>query len=229
MKYTTKFKFSKLLPITTLTIALLANTNSAFASDDFFVRTFVGLSSMSDLTANATDIDGSTGAADVSLDSGFNAGLGFGYFYNPNFAVELAWEYRTNDSSVELDDGNSFQDGNYASNLIMLNGYYFFDKINKWTPYLGAGIVWGQEIDIDLERNGTERSFSEGGDFGYQAFAGVNYELSREWVIHGELRYTAISSIDLSAEESELQPSSGSVTSIDYKPLTLQVGLEYRF
>ena len=174
---------------------------------------------------NPADIDGMSGEADINLDTGFTGGLGVGYRFNPRVALEFGWEYRSNDSSVTLNGSSEFDDGNYASNLFYLNGHYFFESSDKWQPYVGAGLTWIEEIDIDLERNGSEQSYSGDGDTGCQIFAGVNYELGNAWDLQTELRYGSISDIDLKGESGD----PGAISGIDYETTTLQLGLVYRF
>lgn len=200
-------------------------STAAMADQNWFLRPYVGLSQMSDLSADFADIDGMSGTADVDLDTGFTSGLGLGYRFNKSVALEFGWEYRSNDSSVTLNGSSEFDDGNYASNLFYLNGHYFFASSGKWQPYVGAGLTWVEEIDIDLERNGNELSYSGDGDTGYQVFAGVNYEFSNAWALQTELRYGSITDIDLQGESGD----PGQITGIDYKTTTLQIGVVYAF
>ena len=198
---------------------------SALAEDNWFVRPYAGLSQMSDLSADFDNIDSLSGEADVNLDSGFTGGLGVGYRFDERLALEFGWEYRSNDSSVTLNDASRFEDGNYASNLFYLNGHYFLEASGKWQPYVGAGLTWVEEIDIDLERGGQEQSYSGDGETGYQIFAGVNYELNKDWELQTELRYGSITDISLQGESG----TAGEITGIDYETTTLQLGLVYQF
>ena len=215
-----KMKTMMTLVVLTLPINVLADDKSGW-----FVRPFVGISQISDLSADTRNLGSIDGSSDISVDSGFNAGIGLGYRYNERVAVEIAWDYRTNDSSVVLADSSEFGDGDYASNMFYLNGFYY-PKVesDKWSPYVGAGLSWMQEIDIDLEQNGTETSLSGDGDIGYQVFAGVDYEINQDWSVGAELRYGSTSDIDLKGEG-----NNGRYDNLDYEPTTLQVGLTYRY
>lgn len=200
---------------------------TVFAADDrgWFLKPNVGLSNLSDLSASVTGIGAFDGSADISTDSGFVAGLGLGYRYNSNWAAEIAWEYRTNDSAVTLSDGTLFSEGDYASNTFFLNGIYSFDSSSAWTPYLGAGISWVQEIDIDLEAGGNELSYSGDGEVGFQVFGGVGYSFNDNWALQAELRYGSITGIELDAESTAL----GQFSDLDYQPTTFQMALVYDF
>ena len=215
-------KYSKLIAGASL---LVLTSTPVVAEDNWFVRPYVGLSQMSDIDSDFSDIDGLSGKADVDLDSGFTGGIGVGYNYTDNFAVEVGWEYRSNDSEVVLADTSEFDDGNYASNIIYLNGHYRFAANGDWRPYVGAGLTLVEEIDIDLERGGEELSYSGDGEVGYQLFAGVDYRINPAWTLQGELRYGSITGIDLDGESGD----PGKIEDIDYETTTLQVGLVYEF
>ncbi len=165
-------------------VSLLVLTISPVAAEDnWFVRPYVGLSQMSDLGADFTNIDGLSGDIDVDLDAGFTGGIGVGYNYTDNFAVEFGWEYRSNDSEAVLADTSEFDGGNYASNIFYLNGHYRFAPNGDWRPYVGAGLTWVEEVDIDLERGSEELSYQGDGDVGYQLFAGVDYRVNSAWTL----------------------------------------------
>lgn len=218
----------KLVAATAAATALLATPVLAqeAGSAGWFARAWGGYSSLADTSGSIDGFPGTAAgtAVDVSTSGGFTAGAGLGYRYNQQLAVELAWEYRSNDSETEFGDGTSFGDGNYASNTFFLNGYYYLTPRGTWEPYVGAGLAWIQEVDIDLEGNGPEQSFSGDGDVGLQVFVGSNYRFSERWAAHGELRYGSVTGIDLEGEN-----NAGTISGFDYEPFTLQVGLSYQF
>lgn len=205
-----------------LTVSLVASM-SCFA-EGWYIKPYVGLSSMSDVAGEAENIEMISGSTDVKLGEGFNAGLSTGFYYNENVGVELGWEYRTNSSETLIASNMIYPEGNYATNTYFLNGLYQFDVNQRWKPYVGAGVVWVQEIDIDLESNGNELSYSGDGDIGYQAMLGVNYHMSDTWSAQFEARYLSLSDLELSGET-----TSGTISGLDYEPITLQLGLVYKF
>lgn len=206
-----------------LSVALLVPLSSQ--AESWFIKPYIGLSNMSDITGNASNINNASGNADINLESGFNAGLSGGYYYNDKIAVEFGWEYRSNDSETNIGSSLSYPDGNYASNTFYLNGLYHFDKTSKWQPYVGAGLIWMQEVDIDLEFDVSELSYSGDGDSGFQVLAGVNYHLNKQWLIQLEARYSSITDIKLSGEGESI----GNISDLDYEPTTLQLGVIYKF
>lgn len=206
-----------------LTITLFTLPGTA-AQHNWYLKPYVGLSELSDTSGNASDIEQLSGPVEVSLDAGFTAGLSLGYQYTDNLAFEFGWEYRSNDSTTTIDDQLTFNEGNYASSMFMLNAMYNFQSDGKFTPYLGAGLTWAQEVDIDLEQNGEELSYSGSGDTGYQLFAGVEYRFTPKWTANLELRYSAMSDIDLDGEGSV-----GQISGLDYKSSGIQFGVRYDF
>lgn len=207
--------------------AVLSNSATFAASDEsgWFVRPYIGMSSVDDTTGNAINVDGVSGNTDIQLDTGFVSGIGIGYHYNDRVSSEIAWEYRSNDSQVNVANQSNFNDGNYASNSFFINGHYRLGKRQRWQPYIGAGLGWLQEIDLDLERSGTEISLTGDGEVGYQVFAGVNYELNEKLKMQTEVRYADFGDVDLVNE----QNSSQQIQQLEYSPVTLQVGLQYNF
>jgi len=97
-------------------------TSASYASDRWFVRSHVGTGQVSDQSSSTDNFGSGVSSLEASIDQGFTAGLGVGYQFNPKWAAELGWEYRSNDSEVTLDNGQVFAGGNYASNVFYLNG-----------------------------------------------------------------------------------------------------------
>lgn len=206
-------------------LAAMLPLQQAVAENDWFARAYGGYSQLSDIDADSSGIVDGDSAADISVDGGYMAGLGLGYRYGSNWAVEVAWEYRTNDTETNIGGRETYPDGNIASSTVFLNGYYHFATDSKWDPYIGAGLGWLQEVDIDLEGNGPFRSYSGDGDTGFQVFAGANYPLSERWLLQGEIRYASFTDLDLEGEGK----TDGEFSSLDYEPLTVQLGIQYRF
>ncbi|MCG7560329.1 outer membrane beta-barrel protein [Pseudoalteromonas sp. McH1-42] len=193
-------------------------------ADGWFVRPVIGTSFMSDTSGTSLNVDSVTGSVDVDLNTGFNAGLGIGYRYNKNWASEFYWEYRTNDSTVDLAGQSNFNDGNYASNIFYINTHYILTPESNWKTYLGAGLGWVQEVDIDLERGGVEQSYSGDGSVAWQLFLGTEKDIAENLSFQAELRYGRVSGIDLDGEGVP-----GTLMDLDYTTTTVQVGLRYEF
>ena len=206
--------------------ALALTAFHASAESSWYIKPTFGISMLSDQDGQVTDVLAQTGSVDIKLDGGFNAGIAAGYFVNNNWAVELYWEYRSNDSETTLPGGIEFTDGNFASSVIAINAYHYFESDTDWRWFAGAGLAFTQEIDIDLEDASGERSFSGSGDTGFQLMFGADYTLSKRLSAQAELRYTIISGVDMDAEENV---TIGTFENIDYTPLSLQLSLKYSF
>lgn len=202
------------------------STQATAKESNWYIKPTFGISILSNESADITDVLEQTGTANIDVSSGFNAGIGAGYFLNSNWAVELYWEYRTNDSETTLSNDLVFTDGNFASSIIATNAYYYFDSHSSWQYFLGAGLAITQEIDIDLEDANLERSFSGSGDIGLQLIGGIEYSLNDQLHIQTEVRYLNFSDIEMDAEENV---TIGSFSSVNYTPVSLQVNLLYMF
>ncbi len=207
-------------------LSTLITTSFAVEAEPlWYLKATTGISQMNDQAGQSVGVGTQDGTTDVALDTGFTPGLAVGYQWNKHWSTELAWEYRSNDSQTTLTDGTVYQDGNYASNVFALNAYYHFRSAEQWRPYLGAGLIYGQEVDVDLEQNGIEvASFSGSGDTGIQVMAGLTYELNDSWYLNGELRYGSLAGIDLAGEN-----NTGQINDLDYSPWTVGLGLQYNF
>ncbi|MEO0443984.1 MAG: outer membrane beta-barrel protein [Pseudomonadota bacterium] len=124
-----------------LMVLLLATQSvGAETNNPWYVKPYIGLSQLSNTTADSSNIGSADGRADIDTESGFVSGISLGYQFNENIATEFGWEYRSNDSEVTLADGQIYSDGNYASNLFYVNGVYAFAPSTPWNPYLGVGV-----------------------------------------------------------------------------------------
>jgi opacity protein-like surface antigen len=210
----------------TIIVTCLLASMSAGAQGNYYVKAHAGISLVQDNDFGQSGVAGAGASGDGSYDTGFATGLAVGYRYGNGFSAELDWEYRRNDNdAVVFSDGTRFDDGDIASNTFYLNGYYAFDKtFGKVRPYIGAGVGWIQEIDLDLESGGTETSYSSDGDVAWQLMVGAETELSANWRLQGELRYTQVAGVDLDEEGGP-----GRIKDLDYDAWSIGVGVVYDF
>ncbi len=105
---------------------------------------------------------------------------------------------------------------------IMANGYYYFDFAEKWSPYIGLGMGFLQEIDSDVELTGVNSQKDlEDQVFAWQAMVGAEVPIDESWRFYGEGRF-------MSAPSPDLSNSNGSY-SVDYNNLSLIFGIGYQF
>jgi opacity protein-like surface antigen len=163
----------------------------------------------------------------------FGGGMGLGgdigYRYGNGWAAEIEWNYRSH-SLDELRQGGAIRarDGDFASNIVLVNGLRRFSTNSPWTPYVGAGVGWVQEIDIDIKPSagGAERGYSKGSEFAAQFIAGVEYAITPAWRLTADTRYMRVGSVRL---DNETGNAGGSVSSLKYNPISVQVGVRYSF
>ena len=161
--------------------------------------------------------------------SGTGLGGDIGWRYGNGWAAEVEWNYRSHSLDALRQGGATLaRDGDFASNTLLINGLRRFPISGAWTPYLGAGLGWVQEIDFDVTPSGggTQRSYSANGRFAFQLIAGVEYALTPQWRLTADTRWLRAGSVQL---ENEAGNSGGQAGPLDYNPLSVQVGLRYSF
>lgn len=199
-------------------------TTSAFADNHLYFKPFVGASQMSDTSADANNIDGASDIADISIDLGYSAGLAVGFSYSKAFALELAWEYRHNKVETTIDEFNQYPKGTFSSDIVFLNGYYFFESNSRWQPYAGLGLSWANNIEVEIEKEGRKQRYQNDNDNGYQIFVGVDYPVSPQWSAQFEVRYSLVDNTNLMG-----QSTPGGFRGLDYETLTTQLAVSYHF
>jgi opacity protein-like surface antigen len=209
-----------------LAAACLLATGFSVAQGNFYLKPHAGLSLAQDNDFGQAGVAAAGVTGSGAYDTGFAGGLGIGYRYGNGFSAEIDWEYRSNDNDrIGFSDGTSFSDGNLASSTFYLNGYYTWEKAFAGVrPFVGAGVGWVQEIDLDLEAGGVETSYSGDGDMAWQFMLGAETELAANWRVQGELRYTRVAGVDLAQEG-----GAGRISDLDYDTWTLGLGIVYDF
>jgi outer membrane protein len=178
----------------------------------------------------STSFDESSGVLGAGLTAKFDAGLGFGgdigFRYGNGWAAEVEWNYRRHDLKSLSGSTTTVNDGDFASNIFFVNGLRRFPGTSgRWTPYIGAGIGWVQEIDFDLNSGGTDRAWSKQGKIGLQLIAGAEIPMSKDWRLTADFRMLRLGSVELPAEEGV----TGRLSKPDYNPVSVQLGLRRMF
>ncbi|MBE1299434.1 MAG: outer membrane beta-barrel protein [Alteromonadaceae bacterium] len=213
-----------------LSLALFCAINATYAVADtapntLYITTQSGIGLVGDQSGTGNSADDFSGNWNTTLDTGYFAGFGVGYLYNDKLSGEIYWEYRSNDAQTRVSATGNEYSGNYASSTIYFNTYYHFASFDNWRPYAGLGLGYLQEIDIDLELAGIETSYSGDGDLGLQAIIGANYSFADRLDLSLEARYARFSSTELTGEGM----ASGTIDGFDYDPMSIAIGLKYRF
>ncbi len=162
----------------------------------------------------------------AKFDTGFGFGGDIGFRYGNGWAAEVEWNYRRHDLKSLSGSTPAVNDGDFASNIIFINGLRRFPGApGSWTPYVGAGIGWVQEIDLDLNSGSTERAWSKQGKIGLQLIAGAEMPMTKDWKLTADVRMLRLGSVELPAEEGV----TGRLSKPDYNPVSIQIGLRRMF
>jgi opacity protein-like surface antigen len=126
---------------------------------------------------------------------------------------------------VDLPDGSNISDGDFSSGALGLNGYWMFGEANSaWRPFVGAGLAWMQEIDLDLAEDPVNGSYSGDGT-AWQLMGGVSWMLSDRWSFDFEARYLDAGNVTMDAERG---PLGGSIQA-DYSVFEVTAEATWRF
>jgi opacity protein-like surface antigen len=209
--------------------ALAGAAGSAWAEETWYVRGSAGLALQADADGARLTDDSGRRSADASFDPGYGVGAAVGRWFGPRWRADLGFDYRSvSTDRIEVDDGRVADDGNYASAALSLNGYYHFTDagaVRRFSPYVGAGIAWLNEIDIDIEGGDFRPSYDDLEDdgFGFQLIGGVSWRQTERIRWDAELRW-------LYYGEADLDDGNGvRLEDVDYAPVTVQVGFSYGF
>jgi opacity protein-like surface antigen len=209
-----------------LALALCLAASPCFAEESgAYVTLITGLAGQRDQTLDFRS-SGTAARGEAAFDGGVLAGGAAGYRFENGWRVEGEFTYQSVDHN-----GRAFAadgpigSGNYASTSVAINGLYEFDILGspRARTYVGAGLVYLTEVDIDFEQGNSERSFSGNGT-GVQLLAGARYDIGERWFLDAGVRYLTASSLDLKEE-------SGGFDRIeaDYAPWAATIGIGWRF
>ena len=164
-------------------------------------------------------------AVRTKYDEGYAAGARMGYEMGP-WRFEEEYTYRHNGLDKLSVAGATVPGttGSRQSHAIMSNLIYDFNLGWPVTPHLGAGI--GAVDVIDRARRTAAPSFKLSDDdwqFGYQAIAGVRYNLTPNLALDLDYRYLATTDANFRVPGTTIRYKSG------YDTHNLMASLVYRF
>ncbi len=207
------------------TACWLAAAPALADGNNWYGTASVGVGSLS--SATLTYSDGTTSSsASGDYSASVAAGGTLGYNFRNGFALEGEIMYRRNDlDPVDLPGLGSFTGGDFASLAFAVNALYRFSlgDSGRLSGYVGPGVVYFQEIDIDFETNGQETSFEES-DTGFQLKLGGRYDFSDRWFAEAGATYLLADGVRM---ERPADPSQ--TIESDYDHWTLSAGVGFRF
>jgi opacity protein-like surface antigen len=166
---------------------------------------------------------GATADGSASFDAGWQAGGAVGYRFNDTWSADIEMMYRNNEIDQVASSSPAIDGGDFASLALMTNVRYYLPIGGPLRTYVGLGVGWLEEIDIDLASGGSENGFSTSG-FGAQALLGAEYPLTDRLWVDLEGRYFRSFAGKFEGEEG----ASGRYDA-DYDRVEMFVGLTWRF
>lgn len=204
--------------------AALALPAAALAHDraGLYISAYGGTSSLASTTATESRPAAPTLSGKTSLGSGMGMGGAIGHRYGNGWAAELAWDYRSHKLQRI---GDSPVTGDFASTVAFVNGYYRFAKIGGVRPFVGAGLGYVTEVDMDIGRNGSEQEYSRRGGLATQWLVGAELDLSERWSVGADLRWSQMGSGSFKST----QAGAALGDKPKYQPTSVNLGVTYRF
>ena len=210
--------------LTGITTAVLLAPLSVAAQDEpgFYASVYGGLSTMASTRFSESRATGSAVGGKVDFGRGIGFGAAVGKRFGNGWAAELALDERGN---LLKRVGGVAVEGNVFSEVLFLNGYYRFPARGAVRPFIGAGLGYVIGLDIDVDRDGTEQEYARRGGLAVQAIAGVEYSLSSQWSLSGDVRWSRMGSGTFKASTAGTSLSGKP----KYQPASLNLGASYRF
>lgn len=210
---------------------MLLGLTPALAQDpdnkEWYGTLFTGLGAVS---TDSLVLESTTASESVGVDFGAGVALGgsIGRSFGNRWRLEGQFTYQTSElDPIAFSTRADVADGDFSSGALSATGYYDFkgagDSRKSLVPFVGTGVTWLQEVDIDFDDGVAEESFSSN-EFGWHLGAGVRYEPDARWFLNAELRYLSVTDITLESES-----ATGSRVLADYEPFSLTIGFGRRF
>jgi opacity protein-like surface antigen len=230
MQHTTSFKPHH-LPLLIASIALAAPSFSQASSTDehWYAGVMGGLASQSDQSlAFSSGANRENGT--LPLDSGNLVGGRVGRAFGNGWRLEGEFAYQGMDSKGPVFPPRAPPSqapqgaGDYASTSFAVNALYDFNLTGseKATTYVGFGLVYLTEVDLDIGSGSAGRNYSGSGS-GAQALFGARYDVADAWTIDVGLRYLRATGLSLDQEN-----GAGRIRA-DYTPWAITIGIDRRF
>lgn len=204
-------------------MALAVAAGPAMAQDVRGLRAgdfMIGLSAIGVLPTNggSTSIGGTPHANDA-----FTAQLDFTYFFTPNISLNLIAATTKHDVEVRNVPGAGTID--LGSTWVLpptLTLQYHPIPASRFSPYVGAGVNYTIFYSEGGSRSPGITSVNIQDTWGFALNAGVNYEISRNWLANLDVKYLFLSP--------DVRVNGGAVTgNADLNPWVLGLGVRYRF
>lgn len=202
-----------------LAIATAITLNAGLAHAQWYVGADGGVSLIHDEDISGKDTNGSTWTDKSGSETGYAVQMHGGYdFGGPRAEVELGYRGSSLKSLAEVDGKVS---GETTSLSLMANGIYQFLPQSKWHPFVGAGVGMAR-VGADWKVDGEDALSDTDWVFAYQGFAGVVYDIDKNWGVNAQYRYFA-------TQDAKFTDTDGQAVEFGFGSHAILVGLTYNF
>lgn len=210
-----------------LTIGMVGTSSAQTEPRGFYGTLYLQASQLGSTSFNEVGNAGLGAGLNASFGAGRGLGGDIGFRYGNGWASELEFNYRRHDlQSVQRGGSTLASSGDFASATLFVNGIRrFTGQAGGWTPYVGAGLGWVQEIDFDIPSGGQNRAWSKSGQTAVQLIGGTEIPLGESWRLTADVRMWRAGRVELPAEEGV----TGRLIAPRYNPVSVQVGLRRVF
>jgi opacity protein-like surface antigen len=171
-----------------------------------------------------TDTIDRLGSVPVEFSAGYNVGVRGGYQSGP-WRFEEEYSYRHNDvAEFGAGDSTNSVSGNRHTHSIMTNVLYDFTIGWPITPHIGVGIGAMHVFD-GLRVPGSGQVFNDSNwQFGYQAIAGLRYDINPLFALDLDFRYLATTESSFRIPNTNLRYRTGANTNNFVASVTYRFG-----
>lgn len=206
-----------------LGLLIATSALSSAQAGERWPRWYVGLTGGYTMMSDQ-DISGTTGASQVSLDSGYGFGGSIGYLPSSSApilnALRLEAEvthHKSDIESVTVSGVNVAGGGEFYTTAYMANVFYDFPTSSAWSPYIGAGAGLAHVHFSD--NSGAGNSDETTAEFAYQALLGMGYTPTSLPNTQWSLGYRYLATSDASFGNME----------VEYSTHSIEAGAKFRF
>lgn len=191
------------------------------AHAQWYVGADAGVNFLQDSDIRSTD--GSSDKSTAGNETGYALQVHGGYAFKPTGSVapriegEIGYRNSGLESLTDVTDAS----GDTSSLSLMANGVLSFLPNRSWHPFVGAGIGMSR-ISAEWKVNGSKVVDDSDWVFAYQGFAGVSYDLTKNWELTAQYRY-------FGTQDPEFSDSDGNRAKGEYSSHAILAGFAYKF
>ena len=192
----------------------------------FYAIADIGAGTLGSQTIQFDDGNG-VSSSKLDFDASFAGGGTLGYRISDRWAIEGGITYRRNEfDTINLAALGTVTEGDFASLSYDLSALYRFNigQSGKLSGYIGPGLVYVQEIDIDFEDDAGNETEFDGDDTALQVKFGGRYDFSDRWFVDASARWLTTDGVRMRGTNDASQ----TITS-DYDHWSFSVGAGFQF